>query len=60
MQNKKIEMTYGIVYRKKRRRIANYKGKRDERCRYDRNRKISWAKKERKRDTGDRKLTEIL
>lgn len=48
-------MIYGIVYRKKRRRIANYEGKHDERCRYDRNRKISRAKKGRKCDTGDRK-----
>lgn len=48
-------MIYGIVYRKKRRRIANYEGKRDERCRCDRNREILRAKKGRKRDTGDRK-----
>lgn len=48
-------MIYGIVYRKKRRRIANYEGKRDERCRCDRNRKISRAKKGRKYDTVDRK-----
>lgn len=44
-----------VLKRKKRRRIANYEGKRDERCRCDRNREILRAKKGRKHDTGDRK-----